>query len=407
VNRFLSSISLLALAAGSCLATASSAAAADATKSTFSVLYSFTNGNDGGDPLSGLIADKKGNLYGATYAGGADNLGVTYRLAPDGTETPLVTFDSANGQSPGYGYLIQDKSGNLFGTTGAGGANNFGAVYSLAPNGAEQVLYSFANQNDGDAIAYGLAEDKNGNFYGTAYEGGPNNQGEVYEVTPGGTKTTLWAFCSQANCTDGDGPLSQLVVDKHGNLYGTTLVGGMYGWGTVFELSPPGKGQTQWTETVLHSFANVGDGITDGCYPSAGVIMDKSGNLYGTTYGCGGYTNGNSDGDGSVYKIAADGSESLLYGFMAGNDGMSPHTTLVEDKDGNLYGATEAGGADNDGTVFEIPAGGGSDVILHTFTGGSDGANPYSGLYRKGSWLYGTASAGGAYGYGTVFKVKD
>jgi len=402
VNRFLSSISLLAFAAGIGLATD---LAAEAKGATFSVLHAFQGGNDGANPQSGLIADKQGNLYGTTYAGGADNLGTLFRLAPDGTETPLVTFDSTNGQSPCLGYLIADKSGNFFGTTGAGGENDFGAVYTLAAAGTEQLLYSFAGTSDGYNIEYGLVKDKSGNLYGTAYQGGPNSAGEVYEIT-GGTKTTLWAFCSQANCTDGYGPLSQLVSDRHGNLYGTTFEGGAYGYGTVFRLSPPAKGQTQWTETVLHSFAATVNGTIDGCYPFAGVIADKSGSLYGTTYGCGGYTNGNSDGDGSVFKIAADGTESLLYGFSGGNDGMNPKAPLIEDKSGNLYGTASAGGAENDGIVFKI-ASDGTETILHTFTGGSDGATPYSGLHRKGPWLYGTASAGGANGDGTVYKVKD
>jgi uncharacterized repeat protein (TIGR03803 family) len=362
---------------------------AQAAKSTFSVLYTFTGGDDGANPLAGLIADKQGNLYGTAEQGGTDNVGTVFELGPNGIQSVLLTFDNANGRHPLYGNLIADKAGNFYGTTYSGG-NNYGSAYKLAPDETETVLYNFAGGSDGRYPTYGLIEDKHGNLYGTTYEGGANKDGEVFEVTPDGNETVLYSFCSATNCTDGTGPYSQLVIDKSGNLFGTTINGGAADWGTLFKLTPDG------TETVLHSFTG---GTADGCYPFAGVIVDKSGNFYGTTDECG------PGADGTVFKIAPDGTETLLYGFSGGNDGMSSKAALVQDKDGNLYGTTTLGGSSNDGIVFEV-APNGTETILHTFTGGSDGANPYAALHLKGNWLYGTASDGGVDGYGTVFKVK-
>ncbi|HEX4080762.1 MAG TPA: choice-of-anchor tandem repeat GloVer-containing protein [Rhizomicrobium sp.] len=377
---------------------------AEAKKSTFSVLYTFTGGDDGASPLAGLIADKQGNLYGTTWKGGADDAGTVFELAPNGAESVLLTFDITNGYEPYLGNLTADKAGNFFGTTVKGG-NDYGIVYELAPDGIETVLYKFTGGSDAGSPFYDLVQDKKGNLYGTTEDGGANGDGTVFKVSPDGIETVLYSFCSQAGCTDGSMPWSQLIIDKSGNLYGTTWLGGTTyscgyeasGCGTLFKLAPDG------TETVLHTFAG---GATDGCYPLAGVIADKSGTFYGTAEECG------TGGDGTVFKVAPDGTETILHGFSGGSDGAWPWAALVEDSDGNLYGTTTIDGNSSAncyggscGTVFEI-APNGTETILHTFTGGSDGGNSYAALRLKGAWLYGTAENGGADGYGTVFKVK-
>jgi uncharacterized repeat protein (TIGR03803 family) len=367
---------------------------AQAAKSTFSVLYTFTGGDDGANPLAGLIADKQGNLYDTAEFGGANGVGTVFELAPNGSESVLLTFDGTNGRRPGNGNLI-NVNGTLYGTTITGGTGSCyagcGTVFSLnLQTGAETVLYNFLGGSDGLNPIYGLVADKHGDLYGTTYEGGSNNHGVVFKIAPDGTETVLYTFCSQANCADGTGPYSQPIIDKSGNLYGTTTEGGADGGGTVFEITPGG------TETVLHSFLN---GAGDGTIPFAGVIADKNGNLYGTTVEQGAYN------CGAVYKVTPGGDEAVLYSFQGGNDGMSSKAALVQDKDGNLYGTTTLGGSSNDGIVFKV-APNGTETILHTFTGGSDGGNSYAALRLKGAWLYGTAENGGADGYGTVFKVK-
>jgi len=421
VNRFLSCISLLALAASSGVAMTSLAHAVEA-KSTFAVLYTFTGGNDGANPISSLIADRLGNLRGTASRGGAGGAGVVYELAPPAkgqtnwTETTLLGFDGTDGDVPGYGHPTLDNEGNLYGATVAGGSGGYGNVYMLTPDNNVALNYVFTGGSDGEHPYSDIVVDKHGDVYGTTYEGGANGAGgTVYEVMPSGIQTVLYSFCSQTNCTDGAGPFAQLLIDKKGNLYGTTVEGGAGaggggdGGGTIFELSPPNRGQQTWTETVLYSFQNT----PDPKIPFAGLIADESGNFYGTT-DLGG-TGSCDDGCGAVFELAPDTGqctsisgwcETTLYNFQGGNDGQNPWAALVEDKNGNLYGTTTLGGADNDGTVFKL-APDGTETILYTFTGGNDGANPYAALHLKGSYLYGTADSGGAEGYGTVFKVKD
>lgn len=249
------------------------------------VLYAFLGGADGQYPYAGLVMDGKGNLYGTTTAGG--NQGTVFRIAPDGTETILHAFTGgSDGGTPEAG-LILDDSGNLYGTTRWGGVGRtWGTVFKLAPDGTETVLYSFCAPsacNDGSDPEGGLVADASGNFFGTTKRGGANDGGVVFKLAPNGTETKLYDFCSQTVCADGGGPLADLVVDKKANLYGTTHGGGTYDEGTVFKLATDG------TETVLHSFT----GGTDGGGPYGGVIFDTKGNLYGTAALGGAYGFGN------------------------------------------------------------------------------------------------------------------
>jgi len=365
----------------------------------FSVLYSFT-GSDGAHPTAGLIADGAGNLYSTTFEGGADGYGVVFKLAPNGTETVLHSFadNGSDGYFPEAG-LIKDKTGNLFGTTVRGGADNDGVVFKLAPNGTETVLYSFTGGSDGAEPDAGLIMDKKGNLYSTTYEGGSGDCtfngttgcGVVFKLAPDGTETVLHSFTGGS---DGSVPVAGLIMDKKGNLYGTTSEGGgVRDAGVVFKLAPDG------TETVLYSLCSQAN-CADGANPSAGLIMDSSGDLYSTT------TYGGADKAGVVFKLAPDGTETVLYSFNVVN-GAYPTAGLIADGAGNLYGTTTSGGSDYYGVVFKL-APDGTETVLRSFETRSSGKYPQAGLImdKKGN-LYSTTTSGDADKDGGVFKLKE
>jgi uncharacterized repeat protein (TIGR03803 family) len=363
-------------------------------------------------------------------------------------EKVLYSFCSqlncADGESP-VAQLIADNLGNFYGTTFEGGTNGYGVVYKLSPSGkgfyTESVLYSFCSESgctdgdpqcdlDGDMWANNyLTFDKLGNLYGTTCGGGANGYGIVFELSPGAagwTETVLYNFCSQANCTDGAYPLSGLLWDQSGNLYGASD-------GSVFELSPNGGGG--WTEEVIYS-APIGYsglsmdtsgniyGVSDSDNPTSYVfqlappttkgggwtatiilttswaetapVPDSDGNLYGTTY-----FNG-SKGYGTVYKLTpAKGvwKEKTLYNFPAGNNGANPWGSPTLDSAGNIYGTTQAGGKYGTGTVWELAVNGTGykEKILWSFND-ADGDLPYGALLLYGGNLYGTTESGGSNG---------
>lgn len=264
-------------------------------------LFSFYGGlfgPDGERPEGTLIADQEGNLYGTTAYGGNGN-GTVYEVTPTGTETVLHTFsDDPDGSQP-YGKLVWDGEGNLYGTTYYGGAyGEYGTVFKLTPDGTETVLYSFQGGDDGQWPSAGLTRDAKGNLYGTT-------EGTVFDITAAGGAEVLHRFCSQPNCTDGAGPVSSLLRDGKGNLYGTTAQGGDGGsgcggfsCGTVFKLTYSKKQKT-YVEQVLYSFT----GGADGGNPYAGLVMDKAGNLYGTTEQGGDVSLCYGRGCGTVFKL--------------------------------------------------------------------------------------------------------
>jgi uncharacterized repeat protein (TIGR03803 family) len=275
-------------------------------------------------------------------------------------------------------------------------------------SGKMTVLRSFGtgNLDEGSDLYAGLIRDSQGNLYGAAESGGMRGAGVVYELSPGAggwTETVLYNF--KGGAEDGANPHATLLADSAGNLYGTTVSGGLGatcrgGCGTVFMLTPAAGG---WQETVLYRFT----GGADGAVPYPGVTMDAAGNLYGAT---------NSDGSfraGVVYELAPASTgpwtETVLYTFQGFPDGSAPYATPILDAAGNLYGTTESGGAHNLGIVYMIaPQPGGSFVehVLHTFKGGADGANPLAGLtFGPDGRLYGTATLGGTANCGTAFEL--
>ena len=340
---------------------------------TGSLLYSFGSNSpttDGASPEAGLITDASGNLYGTTVYGGsfdclidagADGCGTVFKLvkSPSGyTETVLYAFTGSDGAYP-YAGLTMDSSGNLYGTTFHGGACGLGTVFELAksPGGyTEQVLHSFGcTANDGSSPAGGVTMDAAGNLYGTAEAAGDmtacggSGCGIVFELVnsnAGYTEEVLYAFTG----TDGSMPSAGLIFDGSGNLYGTTQAGGTYGDGTIFELL---KSSSSYTENVLYSFQ--GPGGSDGQTPIAGLLMDASGNLYGSTKWGG--TGCAPKGCGTVFELTSSSgtyTENVLHWFGAAGDGVNPAGPLLMDSARNLYGSTFAGGAFHGGSAFKV-----------------------------------------------------
>ena len=389
------------------------AAAIAAPAQTYSVIYSFLGGKngaaDGVNPDAGLIRDSGGNLYGTTFYGGSAHqctsgpgCGTVFKVDKTGKETVLHRFlGSPDGADP-EARLVQDPSGDLYGTTLFGGTSgNLGTVFKVDPTGRETVMHSFGSGGDGFGPLAGLVIDASGNLYGTTSAGGAFNFGTVFRVGPTGDETVLYSF---AGGTDGAIPTAGLVIDSVGNLYGTAFYGGSdakcsntgAGCGTVFRVDRNG------IETVLYRFT----GGDDGGNPSGGLVRDAEGNLYGTTE----YANTLCQ-CGTVFKLDTSGVETVLYSFKGGTDGASPRGTLVMDPAGNLYGTTPSGGDISCapygcGTVFMVKPTG-SETVLHSFRGGKDGTSSYSGLVRdKTGTLFGTTQGGGAEARGIVFGLK-
>jgi uncharacterized repeat protein (TIGR03803 family) len=346
------------------------------------------------------------------------------------TVTTLVSFDGTNGSQPEFGSLVQGTNGNFYGTTWSGGANIAGTVFKITPAGKLTTLYSFCAQAgcNGYSPDAGLVQATNGNFYGTTGLGGAHNYGTVFEITPAGKLTTLYSFCAQSGCTDGQSPDAGLVQATNGNFYGTTLNGGAIGAGTVFEITPAGK------LTTLHSFCSqisCGDG--DGAFGT--LVQATNGNFYGTTVagganssGCGGY------GCGTVFQITPAGKLTTLYSFCAQSgcaDGSEPSVGLVEATNGNFYGTTTYGGANSSGcggygcgTVFSLSVGlgpfvetrptsgkvGAAVIILGTNVTGATGVS-FHGTAAKfevvsKSEIKTTVPSGATTGYVTVTTAK-
>jgi len=383
---------------------------------TLTVLYSFSGGEDGGNPFAGLVVDKEGNLYGTAAGGGTltglcglgIGCGIVFKLDTDGNETVLHSFSGLDGSVPLAG-LVMDRDGNLYGTTAFGGSSfvdnradsGNGTVFKVDSQGNETVLHSFMNVPDGLEPSAGLIMDKDGNLYGTTTSGGSSGGGTVFKVDRYGDETVLYSFTGP----DGANPSAGLVMDREGNLYGTTAGGGSFTLGTVFKLGADGK------ETVLHSFMDTPDGAA----PRADLVRSKAGNLYGTT------TIGGSAGFGTVFRVDSFGRESVLHSF-SGVDGAVPFAGLVMDRDGNLFGTTTFGGSSfiangGYGTVFQVdtfrrdrneaelllPRA--RESVVHSFSQ-LDGGSPQAGLImdKKGNF-YGTTAFFGAFDSGTVFKL--
>ncbi len=356
---------------------------------TLHVLYNFAGSSDGGDPYASLIRDGAGNLYSTVDYGGTSFAGAVFKVAPNGTETVLYSFSGGSDGAYPFSPVVRDGAGNLYGTTSMGGSANAGVVFKVDANGTETVLHSFTGGQDGVTPIGGLLRDKAGNLYGTTSQGGTSNDGVLFKITPRGKEIILHTFTGSTK--DGKYPsYTSLLSDAQGNLYGVTEEGGAADGGILYKLSTSGK------LTILHSFKG---GTTDGCNVLGTPFMDAAGNFYGTTSSCGAHTLG------TVWKVSASGKEKVLHSFAGGTtDGEYPLAGVIVDAKGNVYGNTETGGSADVGTVYEISKTG-KFTLLHSFDG-TDGKYPYGSFVQnaKGT-LFGTTQNGGTIGYGTVWKI--
>jgi uncharacterized repeat protein (TIGR03803 family) len=404
-----------------------------AAQPTVTTLYSFcaqTNCPDGQGPGE-LAQAMNGSFYGSTSEGGANycpdlGCGTIFKITPGGNLTTLRSFCAQNGcpdgESPGG--MVQATNGDLYGTTQEGGANldvgplgkGGGTVFKISPSGELTTLYSFCSLplcSDGATPNPILVQAANGDLYGTTSQGGAENFGTVFKITPAGTLATLHSFCSVSSCADGQYPVGGLVQAFNGDLYGTTWEGGGFTAdgaplvGTVFKITPSG------TLTTLHAFCS-GE-CTDGAYPT-GLVQAANGDFYGVTQSGGTHLGGFPLGlAGTLYKITANGTLTTLYNFCAQTnclDGVQPNGPLVAATDGNLYGLTMYGGSNgNSGSAFKITPSG-ALTTLYNFCAQAhcaDGALPSTGLVQATNGdFYGTTSEGGASAQegGTVFRLS-
>jgi uncharacterized repeat protein (TIGR03803 family) len=311
------------------------------------VLHNFGHGTDGSTPEGSLILNAAGDMFGTTFAGGSSNFGTVFKISVKGAEAVIYSFaGGSDGANPIAG-LAMDKAGNLYGTTSTGGTFNAGTVFKVSSTGKHTVLYNFGQSvNDGSTPVAGVTLDPKGNLYGTTSVAGNSGYGTVFQLKPAGTawsEVILHQFEMQS---DGGTPYAGLIFDHSGNLYGAATQGGdgSGGGGTVFELSPSGSG---WNFQVLYGLAgwNISGTFRD-------LLYDNStGLIYATTHCDGAYD------AGTVYELTpSDGNwlYTQLYTFTGGTDGMYSFSNLVMDKAGNVYGTTDIGGANGMGVIFQV-----------------------------------------------------
>jgi uncharacterized repeat protein (TIGR03803 family) len=400
------------------------AAAISSPAQTLRTLYSFCsqqNCADGQVPSAPAVQGNDGNFYGTTQWGGVvgpcntgtAGCGTVFKMTPSGALTTLYRFcsqpDCADGALP-YAGLIPTADGNFYGTTISGGTHAEGTVFKITPTGALTTLYSFcsqANCADGALPAAGLVQGSDGNIYGTTEGGGHGNIncnqsgcGTIFEMSLSGSLNTIYTFCSQPSCVDGIAPTAALIEGADGNFYGTTSEGGANGpiYGTVFKITPSG------TLTTLYSFC-AQRFCPDGLVPLAALVQATDGNFYGTT------SDGGPNGVyccGTVFKITPSGTLTTLYGFCSlldCLDGQSPTGALLQSSDGNFYGTTASGGGAGRGTAFKITPGGVLTTLYSFCSLGSkqeciDGDVPTGLMEATNGNFYGTTGGGGVHDLG-------
>jgi uncharacterized repeat protein (TIGR03803 family) len=424
-------------------------------------IYKFKGGSDGKWSVAGLL-ESQGALYGTTEYGGTNDYGTVFKLTPPAkagapwSENVIYSFtgdsDGYDGTYPEAG-LIVGSDGAFYGTTNGGGRWGYGTAYKLVPPAdgqsawSESVIYNFCSLSDCSDGTYpqdALLAGSDGALYGTTSEGGLFvNKGTVFKLTPPAgagsawSETVLYSFCSVGGaCDDGSLPLAGLIADNQGSLYSTTEFGGSEDSGTAFKLTPPAKGQTKWTETVLHSFCidyDVSGLCLDGKYPVASLVFDQQGALYGTASQGGDSGSGYDTSGGVVFKLTppANGqtgwTETVPHSFTSHARGANPSGALIIDQQGALYGTTQKGGGPSfvsgSGVVFKLTPPPQSQykwpltVLFNLNNSTNAGYNPAAGLILYQDALYGTTLFGGSqrtdciivepysHGCGAVFKV--
>jgi uncharacterized repeat protein (TIGR03803 family) len=315
----------------------------------------------------------------------------TLVASPAQTLETLVNFDTSNGGDPYYGPLVQGTNGKIYGTT-VGGPTGWGTVFAMAPGGELTTLYEFCSAPgcvDGANPKTGVIQALDGNFYGTAMQGGANGQGVVYSITPTGEFTTLYSFCSLPSCADGAGPIGSLIQGNDHNLYGTTSASGVNGGGTIFKITPTG------TLTTLYNFCAL-PGCADGGNPYGGLVQANDGNFYGATLG-------------TVYQLTPGGTFTVLYAFCPGGDcstGALPLSSLVQSSNGNLWGTASYGGEGDHGAVYQITLSGTLTAYSVCSHDTCVSREPTSSLVQTNDGkLYGTGFIGGEADAGAIFSV--
>lgn len=383
------------------------AAAVASPAQTLTSMFSFA-GSNGAEPYGALVQGTDGALYGTTYLGGANGQGTAFKISSDGAFTLLYSFCSQSGCPDGINpaaSLTMGTNGYLHGATTSDGANGpYGTIFKIGPAGAVTTLFSFDGA-DGQ-LPYGtLVQGSDRDLYGTTADGGANLAGTVFKVTAAAKLATVYSFCSKGGCADGSTPLSGLVRGTDGNLYGTTFWDGTHSGGTAFRITPSGLLET------LYNFCSE-NGCADGWGSRATLTQATDGNLYGTTSG------GGANGEGTVFKLTTTGTLTTLYTFCSQSnctDGGEPWAGLIQATDGNFYGTTSRGGANDSGTLFKITSNG-FLTSLYSFcaqVGCADGAVPFAGLIQDtDGTFYGATNGGGTgtgcdSGCGTIFRFAD
>ena len=364
------------------ISVALSAARAQAT-ATLTTLHSFTGGTDGDSPYAGLVQGRDGNFYGTTSGGGANGYGSVFQITAAGQLNTLYSFTGGTDEEAPETALVQGSDGNFYGTTYGVNVAGGGTIFQITAAGALTTLHQFRFANHREFIRAALIQGGDGNFYGTTLAGGDYAYGMIFQITPAGAFTTFYSFTGGA---DGGEPQAALVQGTDGNFYGTTSSGGANGDGTIFQITPAGA------LTPLYSFT----GGTDEFAPQAALIQGRDGNLYGTTEEDG------VNGFGTVFRMTPAGGLTTLYSFTGGTDGGDPQAALVQGGDGNFYGTTSSGGANGNGTIFQITPTG-VFTPLYSFTSEQNGESVPQAALVQGSDgnFYGTTYPG----HGTIFKL--
>jgi len=413
LNWVVKASAVFLLWAGAAVVVSAQATGTAPSAPNFQTLYNFPSPSGGWAPTD-LVQGLDGELYGTTTLGGiitdesVNGSGIVFKITTTGVLTTLYSFCPQNGCTDGkepLAGLIQAKDGSFYGTTLYGGSEGSGTAFKITASGTLTTLYRFCSGGlppcpDGEMPYVSLVQAADANFYGTTYSGGNSGScqygscGTVFKMTPSGILTTLYRFCSQSGCTDGDNPRGILAQGLEGNFYGTTEGGGANGGGTIFKITPSG------TLTTVYSFCSQ-NGCADGSVPYSGLALGADGHFYGTTFSGG--------EDGTAFKITPGGKLTTLDTFN-GTDASGPAAGLILGTDGNFYGTTVYGGANDNGTIFQLTPSG-TLTMLHSFNG-RDGETPYLGLVQgtDGSF-YGATGEGGTndcqgYSCGTIFRLS-
>ena len=344
-----------------------------------------------------LLLGTDGNIYMISSLGGLA-YGAIAKVAPDGTLTVVHALATGDEGYNAYAGLMQASDGNFYGTTYFGGTEGSGTIFKMTPDGTYTVLRSLGLNKQDASLAYGgLVQGPDGNLFGTTLRGGVNDKGTVFRISTSGDFSILYSFAG----SDGENPEGTLIVGADGNLYGTTLQGGDNNRGLIFRISTSGS------LTKLYSFASLGNFNTlglatnaTGANPRAGLLLAADGNYYGTAY------QGGPNGYGTVFKMTPAGAVTLVHAFGGPPFGSGfPLSAVTQDAVGNLYGTTESGGYLNQGTAWRIDTAG-QYSLLQSFSGSLlDGSKPYGTLLVVGSSLYGATFSDSVSGAGAIFKL--